>query len=229
MAKIQLYFAGQLLREYVLDDQYELKVGRGADCDIVIDSVAISRHHCTLREVEHHWNIIDEGSSNGCFVNGERIERYVLKHKDRVVIGKHTLMFDQFGTGRDPRRRPESAVEASEDRTMFVSPGTLSQILQRSQKQQSMGLVLSGLNRQVVPLVQTVTVIGSAADADLRIHGLFVKGHQAKVVKTDTGHRIIHGGGIRALRVNGEKRDEVALWAGDVITIAGNKISYGSL
>jgi pSer/pThr/pTyr-binding forkhead associated (FHA) protein len=223
MAKVQLYFAGELLREYVLDYGSELKVGRGSDCDIVIDSTAISRHHCTLRRVESHWTVVDEGSSNGSFVNGERITAHVLKHKDRVVLG------NQFGSGGDPLPASEAPAEVIEDRTMFVSPSALAQIMQRSQAQQSMGLVLMGRHRQVVPLTQAVTVIGSGPDADLRIRGLFVKKQQARVIKTGTGHRIVHTGGLRALRVNGEKRDEVALWAGDIITIAGNKISYGSL
>jgi pSer/pThr/pTyr-binding forkhead associated (FHA) protein len=230
MAKIQVFFAADLQGEYMLDDKFEVKVGRDPTCDIVINNVAVSRHHCTIREVKRQWTLFDEGSSNGTYVNGQRISEYVLKHKDRVVLGKHTLLFDSFGKGPEPsRKQDQEEDQLAGDGTIFVSPGALASILERSKKQQSMGLVLSGAKRQVLTLNKAITTIGSGPDCDLRIRGLFVKKEQAFVLKTENGYKITHQGGWRAMYVNGEKRNEVMLSAGDVITIAGNKISYGSL
>jgi pSer/pThr/pTyr-binding forkhead associated (FHA) protein len=229
MAKIQVFFAADLLGEYMLDDKYEVTVGRDASCDIVVNNFAVSRLHCTIREVKRKWTLIDENSSNGTFVNGQKIHEHVLNHKDRVVLGKHTLLFDQFGAGPEPLRKTEQAEEGPNDGTMLVSPSALAQIMERSKKQQSMGLVLNGPKRKVVPLNQAITTIGAGAACDLRIRGLFVKSEQAFVVKTEAGYKITHTGGWRAMRVNGMKRQEVMLAAGDVITLAGNKISFGSL
>lgn len=229
MAKIQVFFAADLLSEYTLDDKYEVTVGRDASCDIVVNNTAVSRHHCTLREVKRKWTVFDEGSSNGTFVNGQKVQEHELVHKDRVVVGKHTLLFDQFGTSPDAQRKPEAAEESAHDGTMFVSPSALAKIMERSKKQQSMGLVLNGPKRKVVALTQALTTIGSGPTCDLRIGGLFVKAVQAHIIKTELGHKITHTGGWRPMRVNGEKRQEVVLSAGDVITIAGHKISYGSL
>jgi len=229
MAKIQVFFAADLQAECMLDDKFEVTVGREPHCDIVIDNFAVSRHHCTIREVKRKWILFDEGSSNGTFVNGRKVVQHELWHKDRVVLGKHTLMYDQYGTGTEAVRKQEPQEGLAGDGTLFVSPAALAKIMERSQKQQSMGLVLNRPKRQVVPLTQAVTAIGKSHLCDLRIGGLFVKGEQAYVIKTDIGYKITHTGGWRALRINGEKRDEIILSAGDVITIAGNKISFGSL
>lgn len=229
MAKIQVFFAADLQGEYMLDDKFEVKIGRDPSCDIVVNNVAVSRHHCTLREVKRKWTLFDEDSSNGTFVNGQKISEHELNHKDRIVLGKHTLLFDQFGKGAELAPKQEQEDLMAGDGTMFVSPSALAKILERSQKQQSMGLVLAGAKRRVVTLDKALVTIGSGPQCDLRINGLFVKKEQAYVLKTENGYKITHKGGWRPMRVNGEKRDEVMLSAGDVITIAGNKISYGSL
>jgi pSer/pThr/pTyr-binding forkhead associated (FHA) protein len=227
MATIQVFFAAELQAEYPLNDKLEVTVGRGSGCDIVIDNAAVSRHHCTLREVRRKWTVVDEGSSNGTFVNGEKIAQHELQHKDRIVLGKHTLLFNQYGISPEAAQSQGRAEETSNG-TVLVSPGALAQMLERS-KQQPMALVLHGVKRQVIPLSQDKTLIGAAAHCHLRISGWLVKGEQAYVVKTGTGHKIIHTGGWRSLHVNGEKYRETVLSVGDVIAIAGNKIAYGSL
>lgn len=92
-----------------------------------------------------------------------------------------------------------------------------------------MVLVLQGARRKVVQLDKELTVIGHGARCDLRIEGWFVKNEQATVIKQPYGFRIVHEGGWRTLRINGVKVKEAILQAGDVLTIAGNQISFGSL
>ena len=58
------------------------------------------------------------------------------------------------------------------------------------------------------------------------VRGMLVKPLQAKVSKIDNGHRLISLGGMRAIRVNGQKVRDAILRPGDVITIAGTVITY---
>jgi pSer/pThr/pTyr-binding forkhead associated (FHA) protein len=232
MAKIQVFFGGTLQSECFLDDKASITVGRSSECDIVIDNLAVSRHHCTLKGLNREWVVEDNRSSNGTFVNGEPIAVHLLKHQDRIVVGKHTLLFDEFDSSeaQQPVAAPAAAAEpVASDSTMFVRKDALAQYKQRSQKEKPMVLVLDGARRLTVPLDKEVTVIGKGRQCDLCIKGWFVRDEQATVVRQRGAYKVVHQGGMRGMRVNGAKTREIFLQAGDVITIAGNKISFGSL
>jgi hypothetical protein len=67
-------------REYVL--------GRGRDCDIVVDDLLSSRHHARLAVTPRSISITDLESRNGTFVDDARIEgRTRLAHGSRVRVG----------------------------------------------------------------------------------------------------------------------------------------------
>lgn len=82
---------------YLLD-RAETSVGRHADADIFLDDVTVSRRHVTLRQTEHGIVMQDNGSLNGSYVNGERVEERSLATGDEVQIGRFKLMF-VGGTG----------------------------------------------------------------------------------------------------------------------------------
>ena len=70
-----------------------LAIGRLEDNDIVIDDDSfISSHHARIEiRPEGSW-VVDLGSTNGCFVNGQRVadERSVRKG-DRIQVGSTVL------------------------------------------------------------------------------------------------------------------------------------------
>ena len=64
-------------------------IGREHDCHLRPNSDLISRHHCVFAVDEFTIRIRDLGSTNGTFVNGERLRgAVVLKPGDRVSAGK---------------------------------------------------------------------------------------------------------------------------------------------
>ncbi len=72
--------------EFPLADSPEIIVGRSSDVDMVLIEDMVSRRHARLECLEE-ISIEDLGSTNGTFVNGERIKRSTLKEGDRVLIG----------------------------------------------------------------------------------------------------------------------------------------------
>ncbi len=69
-------------------------VGKGPGNDIVLDDARVSRLHGSLEKFAEGWCVSDLGSSNGTFVNGERIwGAHRLRHGDEIRVGQTRLLF----------------------------------------------------------------------------------------------------------------------------------------
>lgn len=68
-------------------------IGSAADCDIVVAQPKVSRRHCRLTETTDGYALEDLGSSNGTYVNGERITSvtHVSTH-DAITLGASVPM-----------------------------------------------------------------------------------------------------------------------------------------
>jgi pSer/pThr/pTyr-binding forkhead associated (FHA) protein len=73
--------------EFPLQDNQEIIVGRSSDLDMVLVEDMVSRKHAKLTVNGDQIFIQDLGSTNGTFVNGEKIKRARLKEGDRVLVG----------------------------------------------------------------------------------------------------------------------------------------------
>lgn len=68
-------------------------IGSGPDCDLVVDLPTVSRLHCRLRREGDGFLVEDLGSSNGTYVNGERIAAPVrVSRGDSVTLGASVPM-----------------------------------------------------------------------------------------------------------------------------------------
>jgi hypothetical protein len=61
-------------------------VGRHPLCDVRLDSLRISRHHCCMTQDKDELVVRDLGSTNGIRINGERVERGRLRSGDELSI-----------------------------------------------------------------------------------------------------------------------------------------------
>jgi len=78
--------------------RYQLKngvmsIGRMSTADIVLADQNVSRQHAELHPVGDTYQLVDLGSTNGCKVNGQRIERQVLVDGDEITLGPIKLRF----------------------------------------------------------------------------------------------------------------------------------------
>ncbi len=63
-------------------------IGSGADCDMVVAQPRVSGRHCRFTELADGYLVEDLGSSNGTYVNGERIaEATRVSAGDRITLG----------------------------------------------------------------------------------------------------------------------------------------------
>ena len=69
-------------------------IGRAVECDIVITSKRVSREHARLHRNGRHVLLEDLGSTNGTYLNGERIsEKSTLRDDDCISIGDVEFIF----------------------------------------------------------------------------------------------------------------------------------------
>jgi len=73
--------------EFPLRANREIVIGRSSELDMVLVEDMVSRKHAKIITEEHTVSIQDLGSTNGTFVNGEKIRQVELKDGDRILIG----------------------------------------------------------------------------------------------------------------------------------------------
>lgn len=70
-------------------------IGRLATCDIALPDVNVSREHAALAPEGDGWVVEDLNSTNGTFVNGERISRLRLRDGDVIGVGVTELAYHE--------------------------------------------------------------------------------------------------------------------------------------
>ena len=63
-------------------------VGRATGADFIVDVALVSRLHCRLTATEGHVEVVDLESTNGTFVNDQKVERANLANGDRLRVGR---------------------------------------------------------------------------------------------------------------------------------------------
>ena len=84
---------GLLGKRFVLD-RNPIRVGRGADNHIVLEGDSVSRRHAHFERRSNAWHVVDDGSTNGTYLNEEQINREaMLNNSDRIKVGPTILKF----------------------------------------------------------------------------------------------------------------------------------------
>src|SRR5215211_5509358 len=91
--------------KYDVRDGAPMLVGRAPTCDVPVFDPTISRRHAELALVSAGVAITDLGSSNGTFVNGDKITQATAKSGDTVTFGK--VVFKLQDTAPAPPPRPQ--------------------------------------------------------------------------------------------------------------------------
>ena len=90
--------------EFALEMNQELIIGRSSELEMVLIEDMVSRHHAKITTTNDEIFIEDLGSTNGTFVNGEKITKCKLKEGDRILIGTSIikLVLEEFDANQPP-------------------------------------------------------------------------------------------------------------------------------
>jgi pSer/pThr/pTyr-binding forkhead associated (FHA) protein len=70
----------------------EKTIGRAVRADFIVDAQLVSRLHCRVAAGATELEVVDLESTNGTFVNGERVSRATLKVGDTLGVGRVDLI-----------------------------------------------------------------------------------------------------------------------------------------
>ncbi len=99
--RLFLTYHGKTLREIPLD-RARIMIGRSEHNDIAISSRFISRHHALFIRDGDTTLLMDLNSTNGTFVNSQRVSNHIMVHDDVVNLGHHGLKFHHPGAKSAP-------------------------------------------------------------------------------------------------------------------------------
>jgi pSer/pThr/pTyr-binding forkhead associated (FHA) protein len=116
--------------EFPISGDREIFIGRGNDLDVVLVEDMVSRKHARIALNGETLLIEDLGSTNGTFVNGEKIKRARLKEGDRVLIGTSIIriaMSDATGEV-DAKARMQDVAAARRTSQVRTMTGTIDEV-----------------------------------------------------------------------------------------------------
>ena len=68
-------------------------IGRAMDVDVVLDDPGVSRRHAEVHVVDGKARVIDLGSTNGTFVDGERVHAGALADGSTITVGRTRITY----------------------------------------------------------------------------------------------------------------------------------------
>jgi len=80
-------------RTFYLDEP-AFSIGRLVSNDICLEDPLVSRKHCVIRTEAEHYVIQDLNSTNGTYINSERVNAALLKEGSLIGIGASRFLFE---------------------------------------------------------------------------------------------------------------------------------------
>ena len=95
MSQLSLLFKDRILSIHPLNQNDEMIVGQAPDCQLQIDSLAVSEKHANITYDDSVYSIEPIDSDSIILINDINIsEKTPLSDGDKITIGKHSLVFN---------------------------------------------------------------------------------------------------------------------------------------
>ncbi len=216
MAKIIVSLDDNLIKVVPLNKD-RMTLGRRPYNDIVVDNLAVSGEHAALQVIGHDYFIEDLNSTNGTYINEQKIKRQILKNGDTIEIGKYAIRYVQDGAGSqaatsnkaNASRNANDEKSAEEKRPLFEQTKFAEAYVAIK--------ILSGVSTgKELPLVKIVTTIGKPGEAVIAI------------TKRPKSYMVAHVEGATRPSLNGVSFgiDAVPLKNGDLFELAGTAMQF---
>ncbi|MCN4143850.1 MAG: FHA domain-containing protein [Thiohalomonas sp.] len=93
-SQVSLLFKDRILSIHPLDQHNSFVIGNSPDCQIQIDSLAVSPRHAKITFTDQTYFIEELENESDILINNKKIDSSEhLSDADRITLGKHTLVF----------------------------------------------------------------------------------------------------------------------------------------
>lgn len=221
MAKLILRYDARALRECAVGAQ-PVSIGRLPDNTLVIDNPAVSGRHARVYREGKHFVLEDLKSTNGTFVNDRPIARHTLSPGDVVLIGKHTLVFED---GSEPDSHVLGGLDHGRPSQMYDAVVPKTAIPTAQGRIGTLKVIAGNTGQPEYVLAAVTTMIGKADNAQIRLQGWFKPKVAATIARRGEGFSITPMSGT--LLINGDRiTSRRELTSGDRIEVAGITLEF---
>lgn len=178
-------------------------IGRGEDCDIILDGETISRRHCTITQ----WGsvyVLQDSSRNGTFVNGERITEATLADNDQVRVGQNLMVVNIVPCNATSALSPMATTPLGSGFVIELRPH----------------IVVKGLEAGTTqPFSEERITIGRRSDNHLSLDAENISREHAAIERRDGAYFIVDLGSANGTYHNDERVEIAPLQHGDRVRI----------
>lgn len=186
--------------------QGDYTVGRGEDNDVRLTERNISRRHATFQRSSKGWQVVDHGSYNGTFYNGERLHQddpVVLNPGDIVNLGDYRIEL------------VDAAVTVVEEEP------------QKSRRPDRLVVVIGPQPGVEFSLLDERLMVGRAEDATISINHASVSRHHAEIVSLSQGRwEVVDQGSSNGIRINGVELRRGIIEPGDALELGDVRLRF---
>ena len=230
MARLILMFNKQIVKEVPLLTG-SITIGRHEDNGIVIDNLSVSTFHARIDKTGTHYLLTDLQSTNGTYVNDQRITSRKLANGDHILVGKHVLVFvaldqQESKDENEPTLNKTMILDTLKQRQLLARQKTPATPLRAAKKTGVVSFIdESGLGE--IELTKKLIKIGKSETCEIRLSGLLMGTTAATISRRPTGYVITFTGGMTKLKVNGKTvRDSVQLNEFDTVELGSYKFQF---
>ncbi|MGX5202639.1 FHA domain-containing protein [Aliikangiella sp. IMCC44632] len=202
-------------------------IGRDKEAEITLPLSFISRQHAKIALRKEKVYIEDLNSSNGTYVNGEKIKSAELRNGDELRLDQ--FAFSVIGPVSKLDSKPRTVVRDA------IAKGSIKKSATPTNPDQKKTLAdktvyLHGLSAEIRGKVFTIPNVDNHISRMLGHHlstsERSVSARHVYLSETDYGWEIRNNGASDGLLVNGKMQSRVVLQDGDEVTVGGTHLKF---
>lgn len=225
------------IRVYLNDVQIEqvefsegqLVIGRDPECGVVIDNAEVSSRHAVIEKKDGVFVIRDNGSTNGVFVNGKKVDQQSLKYWDEIQIYNYILKFMAV-SGLQETADPDLARDRTtgQSGTREVAMSDVQELLKlRKQKKSAyLEILNTDHDRSIYLLKEAIFRIGRSTTCDLHTSGWFSPRVAVEIQRKEDGYYLVSRRGGRVFRNGKAAAASIKLADGDSLRVRNLSMNF---